>query len=188
MDAVLAARVRRQWPLFAALAVCAVFVLVHSLVFQPQAAHYRAAIVKAGALGLMVDPARPAQLTSLPVKVFSLLVGNSLSPAEADARSQSGTLGAEMAQRLSSMAVRRGLEIVIAEPGVLTQQPGSIEVRAHLRLRGSYTAYVGLVDDLAHSDRLWAIERFTIVPVAPGRDDFEVWMASCMLKRTGGGS
>ena len=188
MDAVLSARMRRSWPMFAALATCAVFLVVHSFVFAPKAARYRTAIAEAGKLGLVVDPARPGARQPMPVKVFTLLVENSLSSEEAESRSQSGTLGAAMAQTLSSMAGRRGLEIVVAEPGLLSQQPSMLEVRAHLRLRGSYSAFVGLVDDLARSDRLWAIERFTIVPVESGRDDFEVWVASCLLRRTGGGS
>ncbi len=188
MDPVLAARLRRQWPLMLAAVVAALSVLVHALLFRPAAARYRAAIAEAGTLGLVVDPARPAYRPPLPVRVFTLIMGNSMPPAEADQRSQSGTLGAELAQTLSTMAGRRGLEIVVAEPGVATSQAGSIEVRAHLHLRGSYPAFVGLVDDLAHSDRLWAIERFTITPLAPGRDDFDVWMAGCVLRRTGGGS
>jgi hypothetical protein len=188
MDAVLAARMRRQAPLTAAFVACALFLIVHTLVFQPRAARYRAVIAEAAKVGLVVDPSRPGERQPMPVRVFTLLIGNSLSPAEADARTQSGTLGAAMAQTLSSMAARRGLEIVVAEPGVLSQLPGSIEIRAHLRLRGSYGAFVGLVDDLARSDRLWLIERFAIVQAAPGRDDFEVWMASCLLKRTGSGS
>lgn len=183
-----ARRLSRQWPLFVALAVCPAFMLVHAFVFKPQAARYRDAIVRAGALGLMVDPAHPAQQQPLQAKVFSLLMANSLPPAEADARSQSGTLGAEMAQTLSSMASRHGLEIMVAEPGLLTQQPGTIEVRAHIRLRGSYAAFVAFVDDLAQGEHLWAIERFTLSPGAAGPDEFDVWMASCLLMRVGSGS
>jgi len=188
MDPILAVQVRRLWPVVLAALVGAVFTLVHAAVFVPQAARYRTAIAHANALGLMVDPAHPAQKQMLPVKVFNVVMTNSMPAAEADARSQSGTLGAETAQELSNLANGRGLEIMVAEPGVMSQQPGSIEVRAHLHLRGTYGAFLAFVDDLAHSDRLWALERFTIVPSANGHDDFDVYVASGMLKRTGGGS
>lgn len=188
MDAVLAAQARRHGPLFAAIVLCAGFLVVHAVVFRPLADRYRGLIAEAAKLGLAVDPAHPATGQPLSVKLFTLLIDNSLSLSEAEARSQSGTLGAAMAQSLSSIAARHDLEILVAEPGQQTQQPGSIEVRAHLRLRGSYGSFVGLVEDLAHSDRLWAIERFTVLPDESGRDVFEVWVAGCLLTRSRGAS
>jgi hypothetical protein len=185
MDAVLSARIRRQWPLFATVLLFASFTYVHWTFFRPQADRYRAAIAQAATLGLVLDPSHPAQTPPLPMSVYTVLMDNSLPSGEAEARSQSGTLGAQLAQTLSSMANRRGLEIVVAEPGTMTQLSGSIEIRAHLRLRGRYTSFVMLVDDLARDDRLWALERFTIIPSGSGRDEFDVWMASCLLKRSG---
>jgi hypothetical protein len=92
-----------------------------------------------------------------------------------------------MVQTLSTAAARRGLETVAAEPGLLTQQSGTVEMRAHLRLRGSYSSFVGMLDDLARGGRLWSVERFSIKPSTGAALDIEVWMASCLLKRTGGG-
>jgi hypothetical protein len=188
MDPVLAARINRAWPLAVAIVATAVFAVVHATVFRQQADHYRMAIARAAQLGLVVDPARPSQQPPLPLKVYAVLMTNSLAPADADARSQAGTLGAQLAQTLSSMASRRGLDVEVAEPGSLTQLPGSVEMRAHLRLRGRYPAFVALVDDLAHDDRLWALERFTVTSIGPGRDEFDVFVASCLLMRKGSSS
>lgn len=188
MDPVRAARIRRQWPALAAVAVLALFMLVHTLAFLPAAARYRRAIEQASALGLMVDPAHPNLKPVIPVNVFTLLMNNSLPATEADARSQSGALGAEAVQALSSAAARHGLEIVVAEPGLVTQQAAAIEVRAHLRLRGRYADFAAMVDDLAHGERLWTIERFTLAASGAGRAEIEVWMAGCVLRRTGSGS
>jgi hypothetical protein len=188
MDPLFAVQLRRFWPLIIAVLVCALFMIVNTLLFVPQATRYRAAIAQAGTLGLVVDPAHPSQQLPLPVKVFTLLMDNSLAPSEAEERSQEGTLSAQMAQALSSMAGRRGLDVVVAEPGASTPLPGSIEMHAHLRLRGRYASFVGLVDDLSRDSRLWAIERFTITSVGNGNDEFDLWMAGCMLKRVGGGA
>jgi hypothetical protein len=188
MDPLLANQLRRLWPLVLTLFIAALFMLVHTLVFKPKATRYRDAIARAGAMGLVVDPAHPSDRQMLSVKVYTLLISNSLPADEADARSQSGTLGAQMAQALTRMASRRDLEVLIAEPGTTTQLPGSVEMRAHLRLRGHYPAFVGFVDDLARDSRLWSLERFTITPVNGGSDEFEIWVASCLLKRTGSGS
>jgi len=87
---------------------------------------------------------------------------NSLAADEVQSRGQS--LSAEMVQRLSHMASDHNLEIVVAEPGLLTQQQGSVELRAHLKLRGSYAGFVSLLDEFARSGRLWQLERFSIVP------------------------
>ena len=43
-----------------------------------------------------------------------------------------------------------------------------------------------LNDDLAHDKRLWTVERFTILHPTGTSEDIEVWMSSCLLKRTGG--
>ena len=69
---------------------------------------------------------------------------------------------------LDARRARRGLETVVAEPGLLTQSAGSVDVRAHLRLRGGYAGFVGMLDDLARGGRLWTVERFAIKPTGIG--------------------
>ncbi len=181
-----ASGLRSSWPLLAAASLCALFIAFHAAVFRPLAGRYHGALEHAAALGLMVDPSHPT--TQLPVspRLFALLADNSLPAAEAEARGQSGSLTAEMVQTLSTAAAHRRLETVVAEPGLLTQQSGTVELRAHLRLRGGYASFVGLLDDLARGGRLWTVERFTIKPATGATEDIEVWMASCLLKRNGG--
>jgi hypothetical protein len=177
---------RSTWPLVAAAVLCVLFLVFHFAVFRPLAARYQGALDRAAALGLMVDPSHPATQLPISPRLFALLADNSLPAAEADRRSQSGSLAAEMVQTLSTAAARRGLETVVAEPGLLTQQPGSIEVRAHLSLRGSYSSFVGLLDDLARGGRLWTVERFIIRPSTGASENIEVWMGCCVLKHTEG--
>jgi len=186
MNSIQSARLRRSWPVFCALAVCAAFLLVHVLVYQPMVARYRHALDQAGNLGLMLDPAHPSGPTPVSPRVFSLLMDNSLTARDVDAKSQSGALAAEMVQTLSTLASQHGLEVIVAEPGLLTQQTGAVEVRAHLRLHGEYAGFVAMLDQLARSGRLWSIERFGISAPASGHHDFEVWFSSCLLKRAGG--
>ncbi len=188
MNPVLATRLRRQWPMFSAFVVTAIFLLVHMVVFQPLAQRYRTALAEAAKLGLMLDPAHPAGRPALPPRVFSLLASNSLTAHDADAGIQSGSLTADMVQSLSTLTAKHGLEIVVADPGQPTQQANSIELRAHLRLRGHYADFVALLDDLARGGSLWMIERFSMVPGADGRVEIEAWFARCLLRRTGGTS
>lgn len=188
MDAVAAARLRRQWPIAAAIGVGVLFFAVHATVFRPLAAHYRQALAKATTLGLPVDPAHPSGPAPLSPRVFNLLIDNSLPAHDADERAASGALAAEMVQNLSALAAKHDLEIEAAEPGVLTQQTGSLELRAHLRMHGTYAGFVGLLDDLAFGGRLWLVERFRVLPRDHGRLDIDLWVSSCILKRTGVGA
>lgn len=188
MNALQNARLRRHLPLLGALVVLIAFSITHLLAFQPLANRYKRALSHAGAMGAILDP-NGVSTPTLPPRVFTLLMDNSLPAAEADRKGASGALGAEMVQSLSVTANRHALEVVVAEPGLLTQQAGSIEGRAHLRLRGSYSGFVGFLDELSRSGRLWRVERYTITPVTNGtRCDIEVYLAGCLLKRTGGRS
>jgi hypothetical protein len=180
-----ASRLPSRWPLGAAAVLCAIFIAFHVVVFSPLAQRFHRALEGAAAMGLMVDPSHPTTQLPISPRLFALLADNSLPATEAEARGQSGSLTAEMVQTLSTVAARHGLETVVAEPGLLTQQSGTVELRAHLRLRGGYTGFVGMLDDLARGGRLWTVERFTIRPAAGASEDIEVWMAGCLLKRTG---
>lgn len=186
MDPLLIARLRRQWPLFAALLVLLGFTVTHVLVFGPLARRYQNSRQRAAALGMALsgtDAAAP-----LPPALFTLLLAHSLPANEADAKGASGALGAELVQALSTMASQHALEVVVAEPGVLTQDPAAVETRAHLKLRGTYAGLLGLLDDLDRSHKLVVFERLTVTPAAAGRYDIELYVSSCLLRRTGGGS
>ena len=188
MNPVLAARLRREWPIFGALVLLAAFLALHLLVFRPLLERYRRALGQAGAMGAILDPRQTAGVPALPPRVFSLLMENSLPTAEADRKGQSGVLSSEMVQVLSAIAARHGLETVVAEPGLFTQQPNVVEGRAHMRVHGSYAGYIGFLNELAQDHRLWFVERFSVLPYGTGRCDIEVYVAGCLLKRTGGAS
>lgn len=183
MNAVLSARFREHWPLAATLAVFALFLAVHAFVYLPLAARYRRALGQAGHLGALLDPSRGAMPAAMPPRVYALLMENSAPAAEIDARAQAGTLGAELVQQLSSLATRQHLDVVVAEPGALTQQAGWNEARAHLRMRGTWARWLAFLDVLSRSGRLVTIERFVLKPTESGGCDIELWCSGASLKR-----
>lgn len=186
MNALLSAQLRRQGPLFGSIAVLVFFLIANVFTFQPLAQRYKRALAQAGAIGAILDP-NGVRTPPLPPRVFTLLMDNSLPADDADRKGASGALGAELVQSLSALATKLGLEVVVAEPGLITQQSNSVEARAHLRLRGSYTSFVGFLDELSRGSKLWKVERYTLAPSTSGAHcDIEVYMASCVLKRTGG--
>ena len=186
MDPLLIVRLRSRWPLLLSGAVLLVFAIVHTLLFQPVAKRYQDALARAGAVGAALRGSEGAP--ALPPRVFTLLMTNSLPANEADQKGASGALGAELVQQLSAMAGRHGLEVVVAEPGVLSQMNSAVEVRAHLKVRGGYAGLVGLLDEMARGGRLILVERFSVLPATSGRYDIELWVSSCLLRRQGGAS
>lgn len=184
MDAQLTETLRRQWPVLGALALFLLFALAHALVFQPTARRYDAAAKRAGELGLAFDPAQGTAV--LPPRVFALLTDHALSPNNAQERAGSGALTASLLEDLNKMASGRGLSVLVTEPGPITQLPQSVEVRAHLRMRGSYAAFAGFLGEVAKSGSLIAIERFTIQPGNAGGTSIELWVGRYLLKQTGG--
>lgn len=183
MDPVLTTRARRNWPNFVLVAIVGLFLAAQALVYAPLAARYRRALTRAGDLGVLLDPTRGVMPAALPPRVYAFLMENSAPASEADARAQAGALGAELVQRLSSQANELHLDVVVAEPGAVTQQPGWNEVRAHLRMRGSWANYLRFLDALSRGGRLVTIERFAIAPEGAGACDIEVWVSGATLKR-----
>lgn len=183
MNAVLAARLRAQWPVAVTLAVLALFLAVHSLVYAPLAGRYRRALAQAGSLGALLDPTRGVMPAAMPPRVYALLMENSGPSAEIDARAQAGTLGAELVQQLSSLANNHRLDVIVAEPGAVSQQVGWSESRAHLRMRGTWTHWLEFLDALARGGRLVTIERFLLAPTPSGGCEIEVWFSGAALKR-----
>jgi hypothetical protein len=183
MNLVLAAQVRRQWPIAATLGVFAAFLLVNTLLYGPTAQRYDRALTHAGSLGALLDPARGVMPAALPPRVYALLMENSAPASEVDAKAQAGGLGAELVQQLSSLATLQRLDVMVAEPGPVTQQVGWNEARAHLRMRGTWGEYLAFLDALARNGRLCSIERFSLAPSGGGSCDIEVWVSCATLKR-----
>ncbi|MCE9627739.1 MAG: hypothetical protein K8R56_07475 [Candidatus Eisenbacteria bacterium] len=177
------ATLRRYWPALASLLVLALLWAVHSLAFAPLAARYRAQLADAGEIGASLDP-RLAE-APLPPRVTDLLRRNSVAAADADRLARSGFLATDLVRRLSDAAVECGIEVAASEPGLASQTPSTLEVRAHLRLRCRYAQFVELLDDLAKERSFYRIERMAIQATNNGQIDAEIWMARILLKRGG---
>jgi hypothetical protein len=183
VNPILAASLRRHWQLFGAVAAFLIFSAIHLTVFRPAAARYRAALHVAS--GVDPEPQSGAAPAMLPPRVFGLIAANSLPPQEAVDRGSSGALGVILLEDLDHVASRSGLTTMDSEPGPVTQEPLVAQIRAHLRLRGSYDAVAGFFSELARSDALTIVERFRITPAGDGRDILEVWLSRVYLKQAG---
>jgi hypothetical protein len=175
---------RRNWQAVAALLVCLAFSVAHAAAFRPALARYRTGLQQAARLGTPLD-ATGAQPAASP-RTTALLAGNSLNTAVAEEQGTSGALTAGLLDEVTRLVAKCGLEVVATEQGVVTQLPSSVQVRAHLKLRGRYSAFVALFGELARSGSLVAVERFTLQAGAGGDQDIEVWMSQLILKRTPG--
>ena len=173
---------RRNWQAVAALLVCLGFAAAHAAAFQPVLARYRRDVQHAAELGMPLDAAG-AQPAASP-RTAALLAGNSLHAAVAEEQGTSGALTARLLDEVTRLAAKCGLEVVATEQGLVTQLPSSVQVRAHLKLRGRYAAFVALLGELSRSGSLVAVDRFTLQAGAGGRQDIEVWMSQLILKRT----
>lgn len=174
---------RHYWPALASLLVLALLSAVHSFVFAPLAGRYRTQLADAGEIGASIDP-RLAE-APLPPRVTDLLRRNSVAAADAERLTRSGFLATDLVRRISDAAVECGIDIAASEPGLTSQTPTSLEVRAHLRLRCRYSQFVELLGDLANEHSFYRVERMSILPVGSGQVDAELWMARILLKRGG---
>ncbi|MEO5989926.1 MAG: GspMb/PilO family protein [Candidatus Eisenbacteria bacterium] len=182
MNPVLDARLRRQLPLLIAVITTAVFMAAHNALFQPVVRRYETALKTAGESGAVFDGSQVQAM--LPPRVHALLMDHSLSEAEADQKSRAGLLGAELVQRLSDVAGRNGLYVIVAEPDAGGESPSTIQPRAHVKLRGPYASLLAVLDELARNGSLITIERFTIAPVAEGNQDIDLYASGFILRRT----
>lgn len=174
---------RRNWPLLGALCVLVAFTACHVLIFHPLSQRYDAAIKSSADLGLAMDPDQMPE--SMPPRLFALIADNSLPPATALDRAASGALTAGLVEDLNRMAGRHGMALVQTEPGPVTQQQGLVQVRAHLKIRCRYDQFVALLDEIARSGTLIAVDRFSLMPIEPGTQMLEVWVSRCVLKQGG---
>jgi len=174
---------RRFWPALAAILVLTLFSSVHSLVFSPLASRYRRQLQTAGEIGAPLDPR--LVLAPLPPRVTDMLRKNSLAEAEANQLSQSGFLATDLVRRLAAVATGVGIDVAASEPGSVAQTPGTVEVRAQLRLHGRYTQIVKLLDALASERSLYRIERLSLVPLPGGLVESKLEVVRVFLKRSG---
>jgi hypothetical protein len=175
---------RRQWQLLGALSLFLVFVLVHVTMFTPTVRRYETALKEAVALGMPLDPNQMPR--SLPPRVFALLAENALQPAAAAERGSSGALTSSLMEDMNALTAKHGMQLAATDPGPLTQLPNSVQVRAHLRIRCRYDAFVGLLDDMAKGGSLIAVERFALTPADNGTETLELWVSRYILKQSGG--
>jgi len=178
---VLSAQLRRQWQLVAAVVVMLVFVAVHLLIFQPNRKRLETALQRAADLGLALDPDRPAPV--MPPRVLALVTDNAL---PASVGSETGALTAALLEDLTQLTNKHGMQVQATEPGVILQEPKATQVRAHLRIQCSFAQFVGFLDDLAHSNRLIAIDRFALATTNTGRNEMDVWVTRYIIKQTSG--
>ena len=156
------AAMRRQWPLVGAVVVFLLFLLVHAVFFRPTADRYQRVVRNAEKLGLSLAPTPGADV--IPPRVYALLAENALPASAAKDEGDSGALSASLVETVSRLAARRGMDVIVTEPAPTTQQPQSVIVRAHMRVRATYAEFVGFLEDLSAQEYLMAVDRFSLQP------------------------
>jgi hypothetical protein len=184
MNPVLAAQLRRQWPLVTAATVFLLFIALHLAAFQPALRRYQGVLKQAGDLGLALDPEHAPRM--MPARVFAMLSDNSLPAAAADEQGSSGELTALLLDDITRLASKHGMDVIATEPGATARLPHAVQVRAHLRVSCSYGGFVAFLDDLSRSGRLISVDRFSMLSVSPGRQMLDLWLTRYVLKQTGG--
>lgn len=173
---------RRNWQAVAALLVLVAFAGVHVAAFRPVLARYHRDLQHAVELGMPLDASGTPVAAS--ARVTTLLAGNSLNAAVAEEQGTSGALTAGLLDEVTRLVARCGLQVVATEQGLVTQLPGSVQVRAHLKLRGRYAAFVDLLGGISRSGTLVAVDRFELKAAGGDGQDIEVWLTQHILKRT----
>lgn len=176
----LAVALRRNRALFGAVVILVVFMLAHQFVFLPAAQRYERAVRQGAELGLSLD-ASPSSVL-LPPRVFARVADNALTEQQALEDGNSGVLTAKLLEEATRIVSQNGMEVVMTEPGPVTQQSRNVQVRAHLRVRGRYAQIVGLFDALARHRMLLAVDRFNAT-AGSGRLELDLWMSRYVLKR-----
>lgn len=180
MNPILVATLRRNWPVVGTVLVFLVFTIAHQIFFQPALARYKKAVKDATRLGLSLDP--NAQQVLMPPRVFALVSENALPSKQALDEGNSGVLTAHLLEEFTKLAGSHGMEVLMTEPGAVTQQPNSVTVRAYLKMRGRYDEFVSLLDELARGRKLVGVDRFLMVP-AGNELVIDVWVSRYVLKQ-----
>ncbi len=183
MNPLLIAAFRRHWRVAGALLAFAIFTVIHLAFFRPASERYRRALASVGGIEAVFNPGGSRPM--LPPRVFALIADNSLSSQDALERGGSGALGVILLEELGRVAEQAGVRIASSEPGAVTQEPLTTQVRAHLVLRGRYADLVGFFDGISRSESLVLVERFSIKPLEDGSDVMELWVSRLYLKQPG---
>jgi hypothetical protein len=176
-------RIRSRWQPWAATAVGIAFVLVHLVVYLPLKTRLGAAETRARALGLAFDPDAPPQ--TMPPRVVALVAGNTMAPQEAQARSASGALTADLVDAIAAAANRSGVNLIATEPGLPLQQDQWVLVKAHVRATCTFGQFLQMLDALARGDQLISVERFSLAQGAGNQLQLELWLSRLVLKSSG---
>jgi hypothetical protein len=184
MNPMLAQTLRRQWPAAAAIALLVVLTIVNQLWFQPTAQRYARTIKRATSLGMPLDPNQMPRM--MPPRLFALIADNTLPAGQAQDAANSGSLTAEFLGELTDRMRNRDLSLISTEPGPVSQDSRTIQLRAHLRVRSRYGDFAKVLDDLAQDRRLFSIERFSVTPDdPPGMLVIDLYMGRLVLKSGG---
>jgi hypothetical protein len=171
---------RRNRPAVVAIVLLLGLVLVNQLWFRPTAQRYARALKLATELGMPLDPNQMPRI--MPPRLFAVIADNTLPAAQAQDQANSGSLTAEFLSELTQRMGQRNVTVLSTEPGPTTQDPHSIQLRAHLRARGRYADLVMLLDDFARDRRLFALDRFNLVADGTGGATADLYLSRLVLK------
>jgi hypothetical protein len=180
INPILEERLRRHWQVVLAVVVAVLFTITHQLFFRMASDRYAKAIQRATDLGLAVDPSRPLVVT--PPRLLVVLAANMLPANVADASRESGALAASMLEELTQITHRHGMQVVVAEPGITSQETGAVQIRAHLRIQCTYPQFVSFLDDLSRAGSLISVDRFSLVEGRDGRKTLDLWVTRYVIK------
>ena len=180
---ILEARLRRHWQVVLAAAACAAFTAVHVALFRPAADRFDHAVRRATDLGLVVDPTRPVAVT--PPGLLVMLAANMLPATVADVGRESGALAASMLEEMTQITHGHGMQVVVAEPGLTSQESNAVQIQAHLRIRCTYLQFVTFLDDLSRAGKLISVDRFTMIEGRDGAGVLDLWATRYVIKERG---
>lgn len=180
INPILEQRLRQHWQVVLAVVVVLLFSLAHQFFFRTAADRYEKAIKRATDLGLAVDPSRPLAVT--PPRLLVVLAANMLPANVADASRESGALGSSMLEELTQITHRHGMQVVVAEPGITSQETGAVQIRAHLRIQCTYPQFVSFLDDLSRAGSLISVDRFFLAEGRDGGKTLDLWVTRYVIK------
>jgi len=163
-----------------ALALFLIFALANALAFTPTARRYDASVKRNTALGLSADRVSCRDPAAAGVRAAHR---SRAAAGEAQERANSGALTASLLEDLNQIASQHGLSVLATEPGPVSQDPQSARVRAHLKMRGSYAAFVSWLADVAKDGSLAALDRFSLQPGEGGSMLIDVSVSRYVLKQ-----
>jgi hypothetical protein len=184
MNPIQVAFFRRHWRVLGAILAFLVFSVIHLAFFRPAAARYRAALASVGGIEAVFNPGGGP--VGLPPRVYALITENSITPQDAVDRGGSGALGVILVEELGRLASASGVSITSSEPGVVTQEALTAQVRVELTIQGRYSNLIAFLDQISRSRSLILVERFELKPQTATEDELHLWVSRLYLKREAG--